>query len=94
MNPVLATVLTSAPPSPHFALLGGEAGVKDLVNAFYRHMDTRGDAVGIRAMHAADLAHTRAVLVLYLCEWLGGPKDYSAQRGHPRLRMRHGSFAI
>jgi len=34
------------------------------------------------------------VLVLYLCEWLGGPKDYSAQRGHPRLRMRHADFAI
>lgn len=94
MNPAPATALPTLLPSTHFALLGGEAGVTALVNAFYRHMDSRPDASGIRAMHAPDLAHTRAVLVLYLCEWLGGPKDYSAQRGHPRLRMRHGGFAI
>lgn len=81
-------------PSPHFAMLGGEAVVVDLVNAFYRHMDTRVDAAAIRAMHAADLTSTKAVLVRYLCEWLGGPKDYSAKHGHPRLRMRHATFSI
>jgi len=80
--------------SPHFEMLGGQAAVERLVDAFYRHMDTRPDARGIRAMHEPDLASTKAVLVLYLCEWLGGPKDYSARRGHPRLRMRHAGFAI
>ncbi|CAM3354006.1 group II truncated hemoglobin [Polaromonas hydrogenivorans] len=97
MNPTTATAATSPasqPPATHFELLGGQAGVVRLVNAFYRHMDTRLDASGIRAMHEPDLASTKAVLVLYLCEWLGGPKDYSAQRGHPRLRMRHGGFSI
>ena len=94
MNTVTANVLPSPVPSPHFEMLGGEAGVVRLVNAFYRHMDTRPDARGIRAMHAPDLASTQAVLVLYLCEWLGGPKAYSAQRGHPRLRQRHSSFSI
>lgn len=81
-------------PASHFEALGGADAVVRLVDAFYRHMDTRPGARGIRAMHAPDLAATKAVLVLYLCEWLGGPKDYSAQRGHPRLRMRHSSFAI
>ena len=81
-------------PASHFEMLGSQDGVERLVNAFYRQMDTRPDAVGIRAMHEPDLSSTKAVLVLYLCEWLGGPKDYSAQRGHPRLRMRHGGFAI
>ncbi|MDF1484086.1 group II truncated hemoglobin [Ramlibacter sp. H39-3-26] len=89
---------TSAQPMParppHFEMLGGEAGVARLVDAFYRHMDMRPDAQGIRAMHEPDLARTKAVLALYLCEWLGGPKDYSASRGHPRLRMRHAGFAI
>ena len=79
---------------PHFDMLGGRDGVTRLVDAFYRQMDTRADAIGIRAMHEPDLASTKAVLVLYLCEWLGGPKDYSAERGHPRLRMRHAGFAI
>lgn len=65
-----------------------------LVDAFYRHMDSRADATTIRSMHPADLASTKAVLVRFLGEWLGGPNAYSAQHGHPRLRMRHGGFAI
>ena len=80
--------------SPHFEMLGGEAVVVSLVDAFYRHMDTRSDAAGIRAMHGRDLTSTKDILVLYLCEWLGGPQAYSASQGHPRLRMRHGGFAI
>jgi hemoglobin len=79
---------------PHFEMLGGEPGVTRLVDAFYRHMDTRADARGIRAMHEPDLGPTRSVLVLYLCEWLGGPRRYTASHGHPRLRMRHAGFAI
>lgn len=78
----------------HFEMIGGHDGVVRLVNTFYREMDTRPDAAGIRAMHEPDLSSTKAVLVLYLCEWLGGPKDYTAQRGHPRLRMRHAGFSI
>ncbi len=45
-------------------------------------------------MHAKDLASVRGVLKLYLGEWLGGPKVYSQERGHPRLRMRHMEFRI
>ena len=84
---------TLAPPT-HFEAIGGQAAVDRLVDAFYAQMDSRAEARGIRAMHEADLGHTQAVLRLYLAEWLGGPKDYTAQRGHPRLRMRHGAFPI
>ncbi len=94
MNPVTNNPLSLLLPPPHFDALGGQAGVIRLVEAFYLHMDTRTDTGVIRAMHEPDLTSTKAVLVLYLCEWLGGPKDYSAQRGHPRLRMRHTGFAI
>jgi hemoglobin len=78
----------------HFEALGGPSAVNRLVDAFYAQMDSRAEARGIRAMHEPDLGHTRAVLRLYLAEWLGGPKDYTAERGHPRLRMRHQAFAI
>lgn len=30
----------------------------------------------------------------FLIQYWGGPKQYSAQRGHPRLRMRHVPFSI
>ena len=85
---------TSPARNPHFEGVGGVAGVARLVDSFYRHMDTQAQASGIRAMHDADLGPTRDVLKLYLTEWLGGPANYTAQRGHPRLRMRHQAFAI
>jgi hemoglobin len=34
------------------------------------------------------------VLVSYLCEWMGGPREYSATQGTPRLRRRHQAFPI
>ena len=80
--------------NPHFARIGGRDAIVRLVDAFYRAMDSRSDATTIRAMHAADLATTRAVLVKYLVEWMGGPAQYTPERGPPRLNRRHQPFAI
>ena len=33
-------------------------------------------------------------LTLFLAQYWGGPRTYDAERGHPRLRMRHAPFAI
>jgi len=89
-----ALPLIQAPTNPHYDRLGGEAAVQRLVDAFYAAMDSREDARAIRAMHPADLAHTKAVLFNYFSEWLGGPKRYSAERGQPRLRHAHMPFTI
>jgi hemoglobin len=78
----------------HFARLGGEGTVARLVERFYAHMDSLPEAATIRAMHAAELDEIKRVLRLYLAEWTGGPKAYSTERGHPRLRMRHNRFSI
>lgn len=80
--------------NPHFEMLGGEAEVEKLVNRFYWYMDTLPEAATIRAMHEPDLTHTKAVLIKFLIEWLGGPKMYSAERGHPRLRQKHMAFPV
>jgi hemoglobin len=77
-----------------FDIIGGAPAVDRLVETFYRNMDAMSPARAIRAMHATDLGPTKAILKLYLTEWLGGPKNYSASRGHPRLRMRHARFSI
>lgn len=92
MTVALPVVAASA--NPHYARIGGREAVVRLVDAFYAAMDERADARVIRALHAPDLAHTKAILVLYFCEWLGGPKDYTAQRGSPRLRKAHMAFPI
>ncbi|MFG1379112.1 group II truncated hemoglobin [Xanthobacter autotrophicus] len=79
---------------PMFERLGGAVVIDRLVEAFYHRMDTLAEAEGIRAMHADDLAQTKHVLKRYLTEWTGGPKLYSVEKGHPRLRQRHMGFAI
>jgi hemoglobin len=76
-------------PLTNFIRIGGQPAVNRLVDSFYRRMDTLREARGVRAMHQADLTSTKEVLKRYLGEWLGGPALYSAERGHPRLRMRH-----
>ena len=77
-----------------FERIGGAFTIDRLVEGFYRRMDVLPDAEGIRAMHAANLEPTKNVLKRYLCEWMGGPKLYSAEKGHPRLRQRHMGFKI
>lgn len=77
-----------------FERIGGAVTIDRLVEAFYRRMDALPEARTIRAMHAPDLGPTKRVLKHYLCEWMGGPKLYSAEKGHPRLRQRHLDFKI
>ena len=77
-----------------FERIGGALTIDRLVEGFYRRMDVLPDAKGIRAMHAANLEPTKNVLKRYLCEWMGGPKLYSAEKGRPRLRQRHMGFKI
>jgi hemoglobin len=80
-------------PTP-FVRIGGQPVIDALVDAFYRRMDTLPEAKTIREMHSDDLGSVAEVLKRYLGEWLGGPKLYSQERGHPRLRMRHNRFHI
>lgn len=77
-----------------FERIGGAPTIERLVDAFYARMDTLPEARTIRAMHAPDLGPVKEVLRRYLGEWMGGPKRYSAERGHPRLRQRHMGFPI
>ena len=77
-----------------FERIGGSATIDRLVDRFYERMDTLPEAQVIRAMHADDLTSTKQVLKRYLTEWTGGPKLYSPEKGHPRLRQRHIGFPI
>lgn len=77
-----------------YDLMGGEAGVRALVDAFYDVMDTHPQAQAIRAMHPADLTESRRKLFFFLSGWAGGPQLYLQTYGHPRLRMRHFPFPI
>lgn len=41
-----------------------------------------------------DLAPAERRMRMFLEQYWGGPRTYSDERGHPRLRMRHSSFRI
>ena len=82
------------PESSHYEQLGGEAGIRALVDRFYDLMDTAPEAATIRALHAASLKVSREKLFKYLTGWTGGPPLYESEYGHPRLRMRHMPFPI
>jgi hemoglobin len=90
MNPNPVVLNTNS----HFARLGGSEAVTRLVDAFYRAMDGRNEATTVRAMHDTDLTQTKAVLVKYLTEWMGGGRLYSPEHGAPMLRRRHQRFAV
>ena len=77
-----------------FERIGGAVTIDRLVESFYGRMDTLPEAGIIRAMHAPNLGPVKSVLKRYLSERTGGPKLYSPEKGHPRLRQRHLGFAI
>lgn len=77
--------------------IGGRDAVLRLSERFYDIMDEREPALA--ALHALDEAgrvsrRSRDRFGLFLIGWLGGPEDYVAQNGHPRLGMRHGRVPI
>jgi hemoglobin len=78
-------------PSP-YELMGGHDTFVELVSAFYAGV--ANDPL-LRPMYPDDDLHAAAVrLQLFLEQYWGGPRTYSEQRGHPRLRMRHAPFAV
>ena len=80
-----------------FALLGGADRVRALVERFYDIMSDSEPA--LTRLHRCTPEgrvdrYSRDRFALFLIGWLGGPQDYIAQHGHPRLRMRHGRVAV
>lgn len=70
----------------------GEAGIAALVAGFYRRVPQDPILGPLYPEH--DLAGAEHRLREFLVYRLGGPPRYLQERGHPRLRMRHGPFAI
>jgi hemoglobin len=71
--------------------VGGEPYFTSLVDRFYASVE--GDPI-VRSLYPEDLQPPKRHLALFLVQYWGGPRTYSAERGHPRLRMRHLRFRI
>jgi hemoglobin len=86
-------MVTSPAESPTFYdQIGGEPTFRKLIDEFYAGVAT--DPVLRPLYPEADLAPAAERLRLFLMQYWGGPTTYSAQRGHPRLRMRHAPVRV
>ncbi|MFN7696575.1 MAG: group II truncated hemoglobin [Deltaproteobacteria bacterium] len=82
----------SEPMQSPFVLLGGAERARAIAATFYDIMDR--DEPRLAKLHTLDdegRVHpsAREKFALFFVGWLGGPQDYVARHGHPRLRMRH-----
>lgn len=81
----------SEPELPIYQLLGG-AKIASIVHSFYRRIPS--DPILGPMYPERDLAGAEQRLSSFLIYRFGGPQEYIAERGHPRLRQRHAPFAV
>ncbi|MCE5292694.1 MAG: globin [Nocardiaceae bacterium] len=86
----MGTVTTSG--QSFYEAVGGAETFEKLVHRFYA--EVKEDEV-LRALYPEDdfEAAERRLRMFLEQDW-GGPQTYSAERGHPRLRMRHVPFKV
>jgi hemoglobin len=75
-----------------FDAVGGEETFTRLVHAFYQGV--AADPLLRPLYPEEDLGPAEERLRMFLVQYWGGPRTYSEERGHPRLRMRHAPFPI
>ncbi|MDZ4266479.1 MAG: globin [Mycobacterium sp.] len=79
-------------PQSFYDVVGGHATFQTMVGRFYELV--REDEI-LRPLYPEDdFEAAEARLRMFLEQYWGGPRTYSDQRGHPRLRMRHAPFRI
>ncbi|MGH8976489.1 MAG: globin [Acidimicrobiia bacterium] len=74
-----------------YELVGGRPFFDALVDRFYERVEQDPP---LRAVYPDDLAPGKRSLAMFLAQYWGGPPEYSAEKGHPRLRMRHAPYTI
>ena len=75
-----------------YEAVGGEETFRALVHRFYQGV---ADDPLLRPLYPEpDLTGAEERLRMFLVQYWGGPRTYSEQRGHPRLRMRHAPFPV
>lgn len=85
------------PDDTPYQRLGGSERVRAIVERFYDAMSEHEPALA--RLHPCDeqgrvARESRDRFALFFIGWLGGPQDYIAQHGHPRLRMRHARVPV
>jgi hemoglobin len=79
-------------PQNFYAEVGGAPVFRKMIARFYELV---ADDEVLRPLYPEeDLGPAEDRFRMFLEQYWGGPRTYSEQRGHPRLRMRHAPFKI
>lgn len=79
-------------PQSFYDAVGGADTFRAIASRFYAQVAE--DEILRQIYPEDDLAGAEDRLRMFLEQYWGGPRTYSDQRGHPRLRMRHVAFRI
>lgn len=79
-------------PQSFYDAVGGADTFRAIASRFYAQVAE--DEILRQIYPEDDLAGAEDRLRMFLEQYWGGPRTYSDQRGHPRLRMRHVPFRI
>jgi hemoglobin len=80
------------PQQTFYDAVGGADTFHKLTARFYE--EVARDEVVRPLYPEEDLAPAERRMRMFLEQYWGGPRTYSDERGHPRLRMRHSPFQI
>ena len=73
---------------------GGDVFFEKLTRRFYDGVATDPVLRPLYPQDPQEFEQSRVHLMWFLVQYWGGPARYQAERGAPRLRMRHAPFAI
>ena len=88
----MSTMSEPAGPPSFYDEVGGHETFRDLVARFYELIAV--DPIVRPLYPEQDLGPAEVRFRMFLEQYWGGPRTYSEQRGHPRLRMRHVPYVI
>ncbi|MGW5268724.1 globin [Rhodococcus sp. NPDC003994] len=80
------------PAQTFYDAVGGAETFRVLTARFYEAVER--DEILRRLYPEEDLGPAERRMRMFLEQYWGGPRTYSDERGHPRLRMRHNPFVI
>lgn len=76
--------------------LGGEPGIRKLVDIFYDIVENEPEGHDLNILHLRGhgVAHSRIEQFNFLSGFLGGPKLYTEKHGHSNVRRMHDHVVI
>jgi hemoglobin len=80
------------PAETFYDAVGGAETFHALTARFYAEVER--DEILRRLYPEEDLGPAERRMRMFLEQYWGGPRTYSDERGHPRLRLRHAPFVI